>query len=81
MKVFSYLINEENIQANMVNVISQYNAQCSEIKRRLADEAFENFKVNTVVSSQGYASLLLYKINKHIFLYRRKSEYLPIPEK
>ena len=36
-----------------VNVISQYNAQCSELRRRLEEEGFANYKVNTVVSSQG----------------------------
>lgn len=53
IRVFRYLINEENIPASKVNIISQYNAQCSEIRRRLKNEAFENFLVNTVVSSQG----------------------------
>ena len=51
--MFRYLINDEQIPANQVNVISQYNAQCSEIRRQLDAEGFVNYKVNTVVSSQG----------------------------
>ncbi|XP_053395656.1 helicase with zinc finger domain 2-like [Mercenaria mercenaria] len=52
VKVYRYLI-EENISPRAINIISQYNAQCSEMKETLKKEGFTNYLVNTVVSSQG----------------------------
>ena len=36
-----------------VNVMSQYNSQCSELRKALRTEHFVDFQVNTVFQSQG----------------------------
>ncbi|XP_045159228.1 helicase with zinc finger domain 2-like isoform X2 [Mercenaria mercenaria] len=51
IKVYSYFTREETSQS--VQILSQYNAQVSEIKRRLKDEGYVEENVSTVVSSQG----------------------------
>lgn len=49
------LIKKERVSPENINIMSQYNAQCSKIKDRLKKHV-QN--VNTVVASQG--SILLY---------------------
>lgn len=51
-KIFKYFQDE---QFGSVQILSQYNAQCSEIRRRLRDQSinFNDENVTTVVSSQG----------------------------
>ncbi|XP_045158491.2 LOW QUALITY PROTEIN: helicase with zinc finger domain 2-like [Mercenaria mercenaria] len=51
LKVYSY-ITEVQPKAT-VRIVSQYNAQCSEIKRRLRINQVSDENVSTVVSSQG----------------------------
>ena len=50
--MFRHLI-DEGVGADSINIMSQYNAQCSEIKRELTAQGFSNFNVSTIVSSQG----------------------------
>lgn len=56
-KVYSYLLNAKqcNGSKETIQIISQYNAQCAEIKRQLISEGlqFDDENVSTVVSSQG----------------------------
>ncbi|XP_062566529.1 helicase with zinc finger domain 2-like [Saccostrea cucullata] len=49
-KVYLHLVKKEGISAKNINIMSQYNAQCSKIKERLKRYAPH---VNTVVASQG----------------------------
>lgn len=60
------LIKKERLSPENINIMSQYNAQCSKIKDRLKKHV-QN--VNTVVASQG--SILLYS-----FLYTCTSQTL-----
>jgi superfamily I DNA and/or RNA helicase len=50
MRVFEYL-NSETLDS--IQIISQYTAQVSEIKRRMRDEGFVDENVTTVDSIQG----------------------------
>ena len=45
-----------------VNVMSQYNAQCSEMKKILGKE-YQNVQVNTVFQSQGKFSATYHSYN------------------
>lgn len=59
------LIKKEKVRPENINIMSQYNAQCSKIKERLKKHV-QN--VNTVVASQGniqflYSSLYFTNIN------------------
>lgn len=58
------LIKKERVSPENINIMSQYNAQCSKIKDRLKKHV-QN--VNTVVASQG--NILLYS-----FLYTCTSQ-------
>ncbi|XP_060554261.1 helicase with zinc finger domain 2-like, partial [Ruditapes philippinarum] len=51
IKVYSYFTREQPTES--VNILSQYNAQVSEIKRRLKEDGYVDENVSTVVSSQG----------------------------
>ncbi|XP_060566279.1 helicase with zinc finger domain 2-like isoform X2 [Ruditapes philippinarum] len=51
IKVYSYFTREQPTQS--VQILSQYNAQVSEIKRRLKEDGYVDENVSTVVSSQG----------------------------
>ncbi|XP_045159234.2 helicase with zinc finger domain 2-like [Mercenaria mercenaria] len=51
VKVYSYFTREQ--PSDSVQIISQYNAQCHEIRTQLKDEGFVDVNVSTVVSSQG----------------------------
>ncbi|KAL3868508.1 hypothetical protein ACJMK2_041309 [Sinanodonta woodiana] len=53
VKVFSHMVNLEMVDSSRINVISQYNAQCHELRTALSLQGFGNFNVNTVVASQG----------------------------
>ncbi|KAK3600373.1 hypothetical protein CHS0354_015990 [Potamilus streckersoni] len=53
VKVFSHMVNFEMVDSAKINVISQYNAQCHELRTALSLQGFINFNVNTVVASQG----------------------------
>ncbi|XP_052254960.1 helicase with zinc finger domain 2-like isoform X4 [Dreissena polymorpha] len=49
VELYGYLIS----QASSVFILSQYNAQCAEIKRKLRENYLNDEYVSTVVSSQG----------------------------
>ncbi|XP_052774255.1 helicase with zinc finger domain 2-like isoform X2 [Mya arenaria] len=53
LRLYRYLGDQSGYE--QVCILSQYNAQCSEIRRRLIEEKFQEdaMNVNTVVSSQG----------------------------
>ncbi|CAG2250000.1 unnamed protein product [Mytilus edulis] len=54
VKIFKYLVDEEKIDPEYsINIMSQYNAQCTAIRKALNAEKFIRFNVNTVVASQG----------------------------
>lgn len=52
--MYAYL-NGMKQPRDKIHILSQYNAQCTEIKKRLKeiDETFDEESVSTVVSSQG----------------------------
>lgn len=68
------LIKKEKVSPENINIMSQYNAQCSKIKERLKKHV-QN--VNTVVASQGniqflYSSLYFTHIscdNFNVYVY------------
>jgi len=47
------LVDEELIDTDHINIMSQYNAQCANIRKALNKEKIIQFNVNTVVASQG----------------------------
>ena len=47
------MVKQEDVKADTINVISQYNAQRSEIKKTLEKAGFPKVNVNTVSASQG----------------------------
>ncbi|KAH3699068.1 hypothetical protein DPMN_074022 [Dreissena polymorpha] len=51
IRIFRYLGDQTDYA--QVCILSQYNAQCAEIRRRLKDERLVDTNVSTVVSSQG----------------------------
>ncbi|CAC5384457.1 unnamed protein product [Mytilus coruscus] len=53
VKIFKHLVVEELIETEYINIMSQYNAQCTSIRRALNEKKFIRFNVNTVVASQG----------------------------
>ncbi|CAG2250013.1 unnamed protein product [Mytilus edulis] len=53
VKIFKHLVDEELINPEYINIMSQYNAQCTAIRKALKEEKFIKFNVNTVVASQG----------------------------
>lgn len=59
------LIKKERVRPENINIMSQYNAQCSKIKDRLKKHV-QN--VNTVVASQGsiyYIHFYIHVLLKH----------------
>ncbi|KAK3609928.1 hypothetical protein CHS0354_036697 [Potamilus streckersoni] len=53
IKIFTHMVNNELVDSDRINVVSQYNAQCYELREALTKQGFVNFHVNTVVASQG----------------------------
>ncbi|XP_063405038.1 3'-5' exoribonuclease HELZ2-like [Mytilus trossulus] len=58
IKIFKHLCYNEKIfnrgeKSCTLNIMSQYNAQCQEIKQALAREKLDHSEIHTVVSSQG----------------------------
>lgn len=58
IKIFKHLCYTEKIfnrgeKSCTLNIMSQYNAQCQEIKQALARENLDHSEIHTVVSSQG----------------------------
>ncbi|XP_061168179.1 helicase with zinc finger domain 2-like [Saccostrea echinata] len=56
VKVFEYLVKYEKINPSnkqAINIMSQYNAQCTRIRKALLEKKYININVNTVVASQG----------------------------
>ncbi|XP_053394348.1 helicase with zinc finger domain 2-like [Mercenaria mercenaria] len=53
IEVYSYLTKKMHQHKESIQILSQYNAQCSEIRRKLQSKGFNDEHVNTVVSSQG----------------------------
>ncbi|XP_052090430.1 helicase with zinc finger domain 2-like [Mytilus californianus] len=54
VKIFKHLVDEELIDPEYnINIMSQYNAQCTAIRKALKAANFIKFNVNTVVASQG----------------------------
>ncbi|KAL3868501.1 hypothetical protein ACJMK2_041302 [Sinanodonta woodiana] len=64
VKIFLHMVRKEGVKSNRINVVSQYNAQCHELREALRREGFVDKKgfdvnnknkvnVNTVVASQG----------------------------
>lgn len=49
-------VNPSNKQA--INIMSQYNAQCTRIRKALKEKKYININVNTVVASQGRYNLM-----------------------
>ncbi|XP_062578568.1 helicase with zinc finger domain 2-like [Saccostrea cucullata] len=50
-KVYLHLVKREGVAPENINIMSQYNAQCSKIRERLKKHHVQH--VNTVVASQG----------------------------
>ncbi|XP_056018045.1 helicase with zinc finger domain 2-like isoform X4 [Ostrea edulis] len=78
IKVFEYLVKYEKVNPSnrhAINIMSQYNAQCTRIRKALLERKYININVNTVVASQGgewdyvifstARSLPEYRIEKH----------------
>ncbi|XP_060566271.1 helicase with zinc finger domain 2-like isoform X2 [Ruditapes philippinarum] len=73
VKVYGYFT--KTVPSESVQIISQYNAQCHEIKKELRKDGFVDVNVSTVVTSQGgewdyvifstVRSLPSYKIERH----------------
>ncbi|KAK3609926.1 hypothetical protein CHS0354_036695 [Potamilus streckersoni] len=55
VKIFLHMVKKERVKSTWINVVSQYNAQCYELREALAKEGFKkcDINVNTVVASQG----------------------------
>lgn len=53
VSIFSHLVKTEKIKWENINVMSQYNAQCHQIRLALKKHKFDFVNVNTVVASQG----------------------------
>lgn len=47
------MVTVEGVNPETINVMSQYNAQCTALRVELKEKGFDKFKVTTVVSSQG----------------------------
>lgn len=61
MKVFEYLVKYEHVNPSnkqAINIMSQYNAQCTRIRKALKEKKYININVNTVVASQGRYNLM-----------------------
>ncbi|XP_067677769.1 3'-5' exoribonuclease HELZ2-like [Haliotis asinina] len=52
VEVFTWLVQKGGVLPRYINVMSQYNAQCSKIREALS-KYYQNINVNTVVASQG----------------------------
>ena len=53
VRIYSSLRNMYHVPRKQVTVLSQYKAQCSDIKSNLQDLGMENPQVSTIVASQG----------------------------
>ncbi|CAC5367079.1 unnamed protein product [Mytilus coruscus] len=53
LKVFRHMVTAEGVDPETINVMSQYNAQCTALREELTKKGFDKFNVTTVVSSQG----------------------------
>ncbi|XP_061162412.1 helicase with zinc finger domain 2-like isoform X2 [Saccostrea echinata] len=53
VKVFRHLVKKEGVDYADINIMSQYNAQCSKIRLALKKQKLFVQNVNTVVASQG----------------------------
>ncbi|VDI41014.1 Hypothetical predicted protein [Mytilus galloprovincialis] len=53
LKVFRHMVTVEGVDPGTINVMSQYNAQCTALRAELKEKGFDKFDVTTVVSSQG----------------------------
>ncbi|XP_062578588.1 helicase with zinc finger domain 2-like isoform X2 [Saccostrea cucullata] len=53
VSIFSYLVKTEKINWESINIMSQYNAQCQQIRLALRKRKIDFCNVNTVVESQG----------------------------
>lgn len=63
VKILKHLIEHEGLDLSdkeNLNIMSQYNAQCHQIRLAVSNIA-ENVNVNTVVASQGGFESLLHK--------------------
>ncbi|CAG2248111.1 unnamed protein product [Mytilus edulis] len=52
LKVFRHMVTVEGVNPETINVMSQYNAQCTALRDELT-KSFNKVNVTTVVSSQG----------------------------
>ncbi|XP_046355457.2 helicase with zinc finger domain 2-like isoform X1 [Haliotis rufescens] len=53
VEVFSWLVQKGGISPRYINIMSQYNAQCTKIREALSKYHHQSLNVNTVVASQG----------------------------
>ncbi|XP_061196373.1 helicase with zinc finger domain 2-like [Saccostrea echinata] len=53
VKVFKHMVKRELVPPDKINIVSQYNAQCSKIAQELKREQLPKCPVNTVIASQG----------------------------
>ncbi|XP_071173663.1 3'-5' exoribonuclease HELZ2-like [Mytilus edulis] len=53
MKVFQHMVENENVPLSSINVISQYNAQCTALREESVNTGITIPIVSTVVASQG----------------------------
>lgn len=63
VKILKHLLEHEGLDLSdkeNLNIMSQYNAQCHQIRLAVSDIA-ENVNVNTVVASQGRFESLLHQ--------------------
>ena len=60
LKVYNYLTEMVKRHKESIHIISQYNAQCSEIRKRLQSKGVDGEEVSTVVSSQGKVFKIFY---------------------
>lgn len=63
VKILKHLVEHERLDLSdeeNLNIMSQYNAQCHQIRLAVSDIA-ENVNVNTVVASQGRFESLLHQ--------------------
>ncbi|XP_076094312.1 3'-5' exoribonuclease HELZ2-like [Mytilus galloprovincialis] len=53
MKVFQHMVENENVPPSSINVMSQYNAQCTALREESVNTGLTMPIVSTVVASQG----------------------------
>lgn len=62
------MVKREGVLPENINIMSQYNAQCSKIKERLKKHHVQN--VNTVVGSQGNSFVFIFQYSLDVFKVR-----------